>query len=113
MEELREAVVWLPSQGVHATVAGIIEQALHAELERLRQQYREGEAFPHAGAHPASAGPLAAEQGGGVAMPKKLVSRTIELDAHAAQGQARGCQLIDAEDRPSESVLLRGEGQSL
>lgn len=46
VEELRDDVVWLPSQGVQANVAGIIEPALRAELDRLRQQYREGEAFP-------------------------------------------------------------------
>lgn len=46
IEELRDAVVWLPRQGVRATVAGVIEQALRAELARLREQYRGGRAFP-------------------------------------------------------------------
>lgn len=46
IEELRDAVVYLPSQGVQATVAGLVEQAVRRELALLRDDYRAGEPFP-------------------------------------------------------------------
>lgn len=46
VDELRDAVVYLPTQGVQATVAAIVKQAVHRELSRLRDDHHQGQRFP-------------------------------------------------------------------
>lgn len=58
IDELRDAVVYLPTQGVQATVAGIVEQALDHELARLRQEHHAGERFPARDVQPRAGRPV-------------------------------------------------------
>ena len=46
VEEVRDAVMFLHTQGVHTTLVGIIEDAVDAELKRLKRKYNEGQDFP-------------------------------------------------------------------
>lgn len=52
IDELRDAVVFLPTQGVQATVAGLVSQALERELVRLREEHHGGHRFPERNAEP-------------------------------------------------------------
>lgn len=58
VDELRDAVVYLPTQGVQATVAGIVEQALDHELARLREEHHRGERFPARDVQPRAGRPV-------------------------------------------------------
>lgn len=49
VEELRDAVVYLPTRGVRTTVASATEEALRRELARLRHEYHDGKPFPSRG----------------------------------------------------------------
>ena len=46
VEEVRDAVMFLHTQGVHTTLVGIIEDAVDAELKRLKRKHNEGQGFP-------------------------------------------------------------------
>lgn len=50
VEELRDAVVYLPTRGMRATVAAVTDEALRRELERLRHERHHGDRFPPRGA---------------------------------------------------------------
>jgi hypothetical protein len=50
VDELRDAVVYLEQRGARVALAGLVEEALAAWLERLRASYDVGERFPHRGA---------------------------------------------------------------
>lgn len=58
VDELRDAVVYLPTQGVQATVAGLVTQALEAELVRLREQHCDGYPFPARNTEPRPGRPI-------------------------------------------------------
>lgn len=58
VDELRDAVVYLPTQGVQATVAGIVEEALNHELTRLREEHHGGERFPARDVQPRAGRPV-------------------------------------------------------
>lgn len=45
-EEARDAVVALSGPPVRLSMSRLVESALRRELERLRKEYNEGEAFP-------------------------------------------------------------------
>ncbi len=46
VEELRDAVMFLHTQGVHTTLVGLIESAVDAELKRIKRKYNEGQDLP-------------------------------------------------------------------
>ncbi len=50
VEELRDAVMFLHTQGVHTTLVGLIESAVDAELRRIKRKYNEGQDLPSRGA---------------------------------------------------------------
>jgi hypothetical protein len=58
VEELRDAVVFLPTQGVQATVAGLVTQALPDQLAWLRDQYHDGHRFPQRHTDPQAGRPI-------------------------------------------------------
>jgi hypothetical protein len=43
VEELRDAVMFLHTQGAHTTLVGLIESTVDAELKRIRRRYNEGQ----------------------------------------------------------------------
>lgn len=57
-EEVRDAVVWLPTQGARVTVAGLGEQAPRRELDRLRDAHHDGRPFPPRTRPPPSGRPV-------------------------------------------------------
>lgn len=59
VEELRDAVVYLPGQGVRATVAAVTERALRRELDRLRDEHHDGQPFPTRSQDPPVGRPIA------------------------------------------------------
>lgn len=50
VEELRDAVMFLHTRGVHTTLVGLIESAVDAELKRIKRKYNEGQDLPARGA---------------------------------------------------------------
>lgn len=58
VDELRDAVVFLPTQGVQATVAGLVTQALEHELATLREQHHDGHPFPARNTDPRAGRPV-------------------------------------------------------
>ena len=50
VEELRDAVMFLHTRGVHTTLVGLIESAVDAELKRIKRKYNEGQDLPPRGA---------------------------------------------------------------
>lgn len=45
-EELRNAAVWFMMSGERASVAGLVEQALRTELDRIRSEHFDGGPIP-------------------------------------------------------------------
>ena len=45
-EEARDAVMFLRTKGKHTTLSGFVEDALEAELMRLRRKYSGGKRLP-------------------------------------------------------------------
>lgn len=50
VEELRDAVMFLHTRGVHTTLVGLIESAVDAELKRIKRKYNDGQDLPPRGA---------------------------------------------------------------
>jgi hypothetical protein len=47
VQEARNAVFWLRAQGRHeATLAGLVEDAVRAHLDQLKQEHNNGQDFP-------------------------------------------------------------------
>ena len=51
-EQVRDAVMWLHSVGVHTTISAIAAAGLRTELARLAAQHRSGRPFPPRHADP-------------------------------------------------------------
>ena len=52
LDEARDAATYLGGHPAYLTLTKLVEQALRNELERLKEEYNQGEAFPR------RAGPL-------------------------------------------------------
>jgi len=57
VEELRDAVVFLEQRGSRVALAGLVEEALSAWLQRLRASHDVGDRFPPRGAVTLRPGP--------------------------------------------------------
>ena len=60
VEELRDAVMFLHTKGVHTTLVGIIESAVETELARIKSEYNESEDLPRRGADLPAGRPISA-----------------------------------------------------
>lgn len=60
LEAARDAAYHLAGHPAHLTLTTLVNDALHAELQRLRKAYTQGEAFPKREASLKGGRPLAA-----------------------------------------------------
>jgi len=60
LDEARNAAVYLAGHPAHLTLTRLVDNALRAELQRLRQQYHGGQPFPARSAELKGGRPIAA-----------------------------------------------------
>lgn len=46
LEEARDAVIFMRTQGVHETLSAFVEKALEAQIMKVRKKYTNGERLP-------------------------------------------------------------------